>query len=68
MVRLCPPRFFPGNSSHGDGVSVRATVALRQAMPPGTVFLVAGTASNNATALMNGVPRVVEIAKTTPPT
>jgi anaerobic selenocysteine-containing dehydrogenase len=47
-----------------DGASVRATVALRQAMPPGSVFLIAGTASDNATALTNGVPRVVEVAKT----
>ncbi|MEJ7789216.1 MAG: NADH-quinone oxidoreductase subunit NuoG [Thermoleophilaceae bacterium] len=46
------------------GTSVRATVALRQAMPPGSVFLVTGTAQDNATALTNGVPRVVEIAKT----
>ena len=43
--------------------TVRATVALRQAMQPGSVFLVAGTADNNANALMNGVPRSVEIRK-----
>ncbi len=46
------------------GQSVRATVALRQAMQPGSVFLVTGTAENNATALTNGVPRTVEITKT----
>jgi len=48
-----------------DGTSVRATVALRQAMPPGSVFLVSGTAEDNATTLSNGVPRVVQVSKTT---
>ncbi len=48
-----------------DGTSVRATVALRQAMPAGSVFLVAGTAQDNATALTNGVARVVRVSKTT---
>ena len=33
-------------------------------MQPGSVFLVTGTAENNATALTNGVPRTVEITKT----
>ncbi len=47
------------------GQSVRATVALRQAMQPGSVFLVAGTADNNAGALTNGVPRTVQITKST---
>ena len=47
----------------GDA-SVRATVALRQAMPTGSVFLVAGTERDNATALTNGVPRVVQVSKT----
>ncbi len=46
------------------GQSLRATVALRQAMQPGSVFLVAGTADNNAGALTNGVPRTVEITPT----
>jgi NADH-quinone oxidoreductase subunit G len=45
------------------GESLRATVALRQAMQPGSVFLVAGTAENNPTVLTNGVPRAVEITK-----
>jgi NADH-quinone oxidoreductase subunit G len=56
--------------SSGDEVEVtagentlRATVALRQAMQPGTVFLVAGTADNQANALTNGVPRSVTIEK-----
>ena len=46
-----------------DGESVRAAVALRQAVAPGSVFLTAGTAEQNATALMNGVPRTVEVRK-----
>ncbi|MEJ7750066.1 MAG: NADH-quinone oxidoreductase subunit NuoG [Thermoleophilaceae bacterium] len=46
----------------GDS-SVRATVALRQAMPAGSVFLVTGTAEHNATALANGAPRVVQVSK-----
>ncbi len=46
------------------GQRVLATVALRQAMQPGSVFLVAGTAENNPSALTNGVPRTVEITKT----
>ncbi len=43
--------------------SVRASVALRQAVSPGSVFLTTGTAEENATALMNGVPRTVEVRK-----
>jgi len=46
-----------------DGEEVRASVALRQAVSPGSVFLTAGTAEHNATALMNGVPRTVEVRK-----
>jgi NADH-quinone oxidoreductase subunit G len=42
---------------------VRAAVALRQAVRPGSVFLVSGTEEENATALMNGAPRVVEVTK-----
>jgi hypothetical protein len=33
-------------------------------MQPGSVFLVTGTADNNATALTDGAPRTVEITKT----
>jgi len=32
-------------------------------VPPGSVFLVEGVEPDNATALMNGLPRVVEVAK-----
>ena len=42
---------------------VRAAVALRQAVPPGSVFLMSGTAEDNATALTNGVPRTVEVSR-----
>ena len=45
-------------------LNVRATVALRQGVHPGSVFLVAGTASDNAAVLQNGVPRVVEVRRT----
>ncbi len=46
-----------------DGTAVRATVALRQAIAPGSVFLTQGTLEDNATALLNGVPRAVEVRK-----
>ena len=42
---------------------VRASVALRQAVRPGSVFLVSGTDEENATSLMNGAPRTVEVTK-----
>ncbi|MGI9082519.1 MAG: NADH-quinone oxidoreductase subunit NuoG [Thermoleophilaceae bacterium] len=45
------------------GRRVRAAVALRQAVRPGSVFLVSGTAADNATTLMNGAPRAVEVTK-----
>jgi hypothetical protein len=32
-------------------------------VPPGSVFLTEGTETDNATALMNGLPRTVEVAK-----
>jgi hypothetical protein len=44
-----------------DGESVRATAAVRQAVSPGSVFMLAGTAEDNATALTNGLPRAVEV-------
>ena len=46
-----------------NGTSVRAVARLREALPPGAVFLVEGTEENSATALMNGTPRVVEVRK-----
>jgi NADH-quinone oxidoreductase subunit G len=46
-----------------DGTSVRATAALRSAVPPGTVFMLEGTGEANATALSNGEPRMVEVRK-----
>ena len=45
------------------GESVRATVALRQRIAPGSVFLIAGTGEDNAHALTNGLPRTVEVRK-----
>ena len=46
-----------------DGHSVRAEAWVRAAIPPGSVFLIAGTAADNATALTNGVPRTVEVSR-----
>ncbi len=46
-----------------NGARVRAVAALRDRLPPGSVFLVEGTQEDNATALTDGLPRVVEVAK-----
>ncbi len=46
-----------------NGTSVSAIAALRSAVPKGSVFLIEGTAEDNATALSNGKPRVVELRK-----
>ncbi|MBA2439754.1 MAG: hypothetical protein H0V50_03650, partial [Thermoleophilaceae bacterium] len=46
-----------------DGRRVRAAVALRQGVRPGNVFLVSGTAEENATTLVNGAPLAVEVRK-----
>jgi NADH-quinone oxidoreductase subunit G len=53
----------PVELSIDDGASVRAVAALRESVPAGSVFLVEGTSENNATALTNGKPRVVELRK-----
>jgi NADH-quinone oxidoreductase subunit G len=45
-----------------DGHSIRAEAAVRAGVPPGSVFLIAGVAEDNATALTNGVPRTVEVS------
>ena len=37
--------------------------AVRAAVPAGSVFLISGTAEDNATALTNGVPRTVEVSR-----
>ncbi|GAC1320105.1 MAG: NADH-quinone oxidoreductase subunit NuoG [Thermoleophilaceae bacterium] len=46
-----------------EGASVSATAALRESLAPGSVFLIEGTSRDNATALMNGAPRTVELRK-----
>ncbi len=46
-----------------NGRSVRALARVHDPVPPGSVFLVEGVEPDNATALMNGLPRVVEVAK-----
>ncbi|HLM25397.1 MAG TPA: NADH-quinone oxidoreductase subunit NuoG [Thermoleophilaceae bacterium] len=46
-----------------DGQSVRAVAAVRASVPAGSIFLISGTAADNATALTNGVPRTVEVSR-----
>ncbi len=46
-----------------DGTTVRATAALRARVSPGSVFLIEGTAQDNANALSNGKPLTVEVRK-----
>jgi NADH-quinone oxidoreductase subunit G len=44
-----------------DGASVRAEVALRTGLPPGSVFLLETTGEDSATQLTNGAPRTVRV-------
>ncbi len=46
-----------------NGASVSAIAALHSGVPAGSVFLIEGTTADNATALMNGAPRTVEVRK-----
>jgi NADH-quinone oxidoreductase subunit G len=46
---------------HSNGTSLRARVALRERMLPGTAFLIEGTAAENANAL-NGA-RTIEVSR-----
>src|SRR3954452_1521759 len=47
-----------------NGTSLRARAALRDALPAGTMFLLEGTTTDNANALMNGgAPTTVEVRK-----
>jgi hypothetical protein len=46
-----------------DGRSVHARARVHDPVPAGSVFLVEGTETDNATALMNGLPRTVEVTK-----
>ncbi len=46
-----------------DDAVVEATVALRQAIQPGSVFLLAGTQSDNATALVDGTVLSVDVSR-----
>jgi len=46
-----------------DGERVRATAVIRSGVRPGSVFLIRGTNEDNVTALTNGVPRTVEVAR-----
>jgi hypothetical protein len=42
---------------------VHATAALRARLKPGSVFLLEGTAQDNANAISNGKPATVEVRK-----
>jgi hypothetical protein len=42
---------------------VRARAELRSRVPAGSVFLIEGTSEENATALVNGQPRTVEVRR-----
>jgi NADH-quinone oxidoreductase subunit G len=46
-----------------NGTSVRARAALRARLPAGSVFLIEGTETDNATALADGTTRTVEVRK-----
>ncbi|MEX2253229.1 MAG: NADH-quinone oxidoreductase subunit NuoG [Thermoleophilaceae bacterium] len=46
----------------GDAATIAATAAIRTGVPEGSVFLIAGTPADNATALMNGAARTVEVS------
>src|SRR4051794_13808920 len=44
-----------------NGTHVRATAAVRAAMPPGTAYLIEGTDEDPVGALLNGEPQTVEV-------
>jgi predicted molibdopterin-dependent oxidoreductase YjgC len=46
-----------------NGTSVAARVQIHERMRPGAVFLIEGTAQDNANLLLNGAPVTVEISK-----
>jgi NADH-quinone oxidoreductase subunit G len=46
-----------------NGTSVAARVQIHERMRPGAVFLIEGTAQDNANLLLNGAPVAVEISK-----
>jgi anaerobic selenocysteine-containing dehydrogenase len=46
-----------------DGTSVSGRAFVRADMPPGNVFLIEGTRTDNATALLNGKPRSIELLR-----
>ncbi|MFL5825076.1 MAG: NADH-quinone oxidoreductase subunit NuoG [Thermoleophilaceae bacterium] len=46
-----------------DGTSVSGRAFVRADMPPGSVFLIEGTRTDNATALLNGKPRSIELLR-----
>jgi NADH-quinone oxidoreductase subunit G len=46
-----------------NGTSLRARVAIKERVPPGTCLLIEGTAESNANALLNGSPVSVQIER-----
>jgi len=50
-------------SVEGGGATVAATAEIRAAVPEGSVFMLTGTPAGNATALMNGSARTVEVSR-----
>ncbi|MEX0972906.1 MAG: molybdopterin dinucleotide binding domain-containing protein, partial [Solirubrobacterales bacterium] len=46
-----------------NGTTVRARVAIRERIEPGTCFLIEGTGEGNANALLDGGPVDVEIKR-----
>jgi NADH-quinone oxidoreductase subunit G len=46
-----------------DGQRVRARAVVRSGIRPGSIFLIRGTTEQNATALLNGMPRTVEVSR-----
>jgi NADH-quinone oxidoreductase subunit G len=46
-----------------NGRGVRATAAVRSAMPAGSVFLIGGTEEDSGTVIADGAPRTVEVRK-----
>jgi NADH-quinone oxidoreductase subunit G len=48
-----------------NGSSVSALAAVRERIDAGTCFLIEGTAKDNANALLNGAPAMVEVEKAT---
>jgi hypothetical protein len=49
-----------------NGTSLRGEAALRDAMPPGSLYLIEGTAEDSATELLTGGAGTVAVSKAAP--